>query len=106
MARHLLWMSPYRVVVQDLGMLARTRAAEMALAIERARLATGAVVAEPADLVGAYVERVPADPFDGAPLRYRLLGPGYLIYSVGEDGVDDGGRMRDGRHRCGQRHRR
>jgi len=32
------------------------------------------------------------DPFDGAPLRYRRLEKSYVIYSVGQDGHDDGGR--------------
>jgi len=35
---------------------------------------------------------VPADPFDGAALRYRRLEKGYVIYSLGSDGHDDGGR--------------
>jgi hypothetical protein len=32
------------------------------------------------------------DPFDGGPLRYRRAGADYLLYSVGPDGKDDGGR--------------
>jgi hypothetical protein len=35
--------------------------------------------------------RVPADPFDGKPLRYRREGDGFVIYSVGETGRFDGG---------------
>jgi hypothetical protein len=31
------------------------------------------------------------DPFDGQPLRYKKLPKGYVVYSVGEDGKDDGG---------------
>ena len=31
------------------------------------------------------------DPFDGQPLRYKRLAKGYVIYSVGEDGIDNGG---------------
>lgn len=31
------------------------------------------------------------DPFDGALLRYRPQGDGFVIYSVGENGVDEGG---------------
>jgi hypothetical protein len=36
---------------------------------------------------------VPTDPFDGRPLRYKLLADGLLIYSVGTDGVDNGGNI-------------
>ncbi len=34
---------------------------------------------------------MPLDPFDGQPLRYKVVADGVLIYSVGLDGVDDGG---------------
>ncbi|MCW3058655.1 MAG: hypothetical protein JWQ02_476 [Capsulimonas sp.] len=37
--------------------------------------------------------RTPAtDPFSGAPLRYRLSGATYVLYSVGPDGRDDRGK--------------
>ena len=32
------------------------------------------------------------DPCSGEPLRYRCTGDGWLLYSVGYDGRDDGGR--------------
>jgi len=34
---------------------------------------------------------LPVDPFTGQPLRFRKLETGYVVYSVGENGVDDGG---------------
>jgi hypothetical protein len=37
------------------------------------------------------VSGVPADPWDGRPLRYRRLPDGAVVYSVGADGVDNGG---------------
>jgi hypothetical protein len=44
------------------------------------------------DLVPKYLPLVPTDPFsDGRPLEYRLAGSTYILYSVGPDGVDDGG---------------
>lgn len=43
------------------------------------------------ELVGTFLERVQTDPFDGQPLRYRLQDDGFVIYSVGVNGVDDGG---------------
>lgn len=36
--------------------------------------------------------KVPADPYDGSPLQYRLVGnSGFVIWSVGPTGVFDGG---------------
>jgi hypothetical protein len=43
-------------------------------------------------LVPNYIQRVPSDPFSDRPLIYRPQGTDWLVYSVGEDGVDDGGK--------------
>src|SRR5262249_52975358 len=44
------------------------------------------------DLAPAYLKEVPLDFMDGKPLRYRTKEDGtFLLYSVGEDGKDDGG---------------
>ncbi|MCE2652951.1 MAG: hypothetical protein LW650_05445 [Planctomycetaceae bacterium] len=69
------------------------------LAVERYQRATGAY---PADLAAVVAKRllaaVPTDPVTGKPLGYRRLekpdeaGRSYVLYSVGFDGVDDGGR--------------
>lgn len=37
------------------------------------------------------MEQVPSDPFDNQPLRYVPKGDKFVIYSVGDNGVDDGG---------------
>jgi hypothetical protein len=43
-------------------------------------------------LVPDYLRRVPRDFMDGRELRYRVLPDAtWILYSVGEDGVDDGG---------------
>jgi hypothetical protein len=39
-----------------------------------------------------FLPAVPLDPFDGAPLRYKPLVKGYVVYSIGPDGHDDGGK--------------
>ncbi len=40
----------------------------------------------------AFVKTLPGDPFNsGKPLRYRLTGKRYMLYSVGPDGKDDRG---------------
>jgi hypothetical protein len=36
------------------------------------------------------------DPFTGKPLEYRLEGPGFVLYSLGPDGLDNSGTMRRG----------
>jgi hypothetical protein len=72
---------------------ARRRAGLAAVAIERSRLAhQGAVPGKLEALVPQFLSAMPIDPFDGQPLRYRPLPRGYLVYSVGADRQDDGGR--------------
>ncbi len=46
-----------------------------------------------AELVPEYLPEVPVDPLsqDSSPLNYRRTDDGYLLYSVGENGIDDGG---------------
>lgn len=45
-----------------------------------------------ADLAPRYLPAVPNDLFAGAPLHYRREASGYVLYSVGRNGKDDGGR--------------
>lgn len=63
-----------------------------ALALRAYRLDQGAYPGELSDLVPDYLDSIPQDPFAGdAPLRYRIDGDRYVLYSIGPDGVDDGG---------------
>jgi hypothetical protein len=73
------------------GSRARLRCATVALAAERYRLARGTWPPALEALRPDFLATVPSDPFDGAPLPYRRLDDGIVIYSVGEDGRDDGG---------------
>lgn len=43
-------------------------------------------------LVPRYLTTLPSDPFTGKALIYRPQGTNWLLYSVGPDGVDDGGK--------------
>ena len=53
----------------------------------------GAYPATLAALVPAYLTASPDDPFaSSGPLRYQRLGKKYLLYSIGPDGKDDGGK--------------
>jgi hypothetical protein len=73
------------------GHQALGRCAVAAVAAERYRLRHGTWPASLAALVPEFLRQVPADPYDGQPLRYRRLPDGVLIYSVSTDGQDDGG---------------
>jgi hypothetical protein len=41
------------------------------------------------------LKAVPIDPFSEKPLVYRVAGDDFVLYSVGQDGVDDGGKSFD-----------
>lgn len=75
--------------------LACLRVTSVGLAVERHRLRTGHWPKTLAELVPTLLGHIPEDPFDGAPLRYKRLDRGFVVYSVGEDGADD-----DGQERC------
>ncbi|MFO1477695.1 MAG: hypothetical protein U1F98_13720 [Verrucomicrobiota bacterium] len=64
----------------------------VACVIERYRLVHNQLPGNLQALVPKYLDRVPLDVLDGQPLRYRETGQGgYLLYSIGWNGVDDGG---------------
>jgi ABC-type transport system involved in multi-copper enzyme maturation permease subunit len=65
----------------------------VALAAERYRRQHGTWPASLSDLVPALLPALPIDPLDGQPLRYRRLRDGVVIYSVGPDGIDNGGNL-------------
>jgi hypothetical protein len=72
---------------------ATQRLAVIACALERHRLAHGAFPAELAALVPALLTAVPHEPYGMEPLLYRRGNDTrYLLYSRGEDRVDDGGK--------------
>ena len=101
-------------------LIAQLRCVQTLLAVERYRAERGDLPASLADLVPTYLPAVPIDPFDGRELRYRIIrgetiklnilkrnekddnypyetelaevpGRGYMVYSVGQNRVDDGG---------------
>ena len=73
-----------RALTTQARCIAQLRAARAALALERMRLTKG-------ELPDPTKVALPTDPFTGQPLRFKKQGDGYVIYSVGENGVDDGG---------------
>ncbi|MCI0458127.1 MAG: hypothetical protein L0Z62_14280 [Gemmataceae bacterium] len=48
-----------------------------------------------ADLAPKYLAQIPRDVFSGQALIYRPSEKGYLLYSVGPNGIDEGGRYYD-----------
>jgi hypothetical protein len=63
-----------------------------AIALKRYELRTGKYPDQLATLVPNFFRELPIDVMDGKPIRYRLNSDGtFLLYSVGEDGVDNGG---------------
>jgi len=72
--------------------VAGLEAARMALAALRHRAKHGGLPATLQDLVPDFVDSVPLDPFDGKPLRYRKTKDGFVIYAIGENAKDDGGK--------------
>jgi hypothetical protein len=81
-----------KVILKEAALQADVRLAATALAVERFRRAQGRLPGGLEELAPQFPDAVPADPFDGAPLRYRRLARGYVIYSIDADGRDDGGR--------------
>ncbi len=77
--------------VQDAWVVAMMRSARAAIAVEGFRLKTGKLPEGLAQLVPGFIKAIPADPFDGKPLRYKKLPKGYVVYSIGDNGKDDGG---------------
>lgn len=69
---------------------AQARCAVVSLAVERFRLKTGRTPGSLSELMPAHLDAIPLDPFGSEPLRYVADTAGYSVYSVGENGKDDG----------------
>jgi hypothetical protein len=68
------------------------------IALERFKLANRTYPKDLAALVPACLDAVPVDPYSGQPYRYRLTEKGdFVLWSVGEDLKDDGGKATDNR---------
>ena len=63
------------------------------IAVERYRMKHKKWPAKLGDVVPEFLKAVPTDPFDGKPLRMVKVADGVIVYSVGFDGVDDGGKL-------------
>jgi hypothetical protein len=89
-----------RLLAPALGQAASVRrssrtaveAAATAVALTRYRRAHGDWPSSLDLLVPRFLAAIPRDPFDGAPLRYALRDGVPLMWSIGNDRIDDGGR--------------
>jgi hypothetical protein len=81
----------FKLASAEASSLAELRSLIVALACERYRLATGAWPKSLDDLQPAYLKEIPLDPYTNKPMLFRELPDGIVIYSVGVNGVDDGG---------------
>ena len=71
------------------------------LALKQWRLEKPSYPASLCELVSAgFLKTLPMDPYSDKPLRYRKMGDDFILYSVGENFTDDGGRY--GKDRYGQ----
>lgn len=75
-------------------MMAEDSMVQMAFALAAYRAEHGAYPVKIDELVPKYLESLPDDPYAAhpIPLRYRREGDGYLLWSAGTNGKDDGGR--------------
>jgi len=88
-----LVMSAYsKIVIRDASIQASLRLAIAALAVEQYRVNLGTLPTTLMELTPQFLPVLPKDPFNGKPLRYQRLAQGYVLYSIGADGQDDGGR--------------
>jgi tetratricopeptide (TPR) repeat protein len=77
-------------------------AARVACALERFRIANGQLPEKPDALVPRFIDAIPNDVMDGQPLRYhRSDDGGYVLYSIGWNRVDEGGKLVEPENREG-----
>ncbi len=70
---------------------AQLASARVAVALELYRLAKGNYPSKLQELCPEFMTELPADPYDGKPIRYLNDGQRVVVYSVGENLRDDGG---------------
>lgn len=92
MTRWQHWRSIQQAERRHKRVIAHERLLVVELALRCYESEQGRVPAGLEQLVPQYLQRIPLDPFNGRPVIYRPQGTNWLLYSVGPDGVDDGGK--------------
>jgi hypothetical protein len=75
--------------------VALIRLARTVVAIELYRLKYKKHPKKLSALVPEFMESVPIDPFSGKAMRYLDFGDKYIVYSIGEDELDNEGQMKN-----------
>ena len=71
-------------IEKEARMAAQLRSAQLAIAIERYRIARGGgLPSNLGELMPTYLDQMPSDPFDGQPLRLERLDKGYRVLCPG-----------------------
>jgi hypothetical protein len=87
-----LYASYYRYYIWSVQSRVWLDTAAILLSVSAYQAEHGAVPADLSMLVPRYLDAVPIDPFSREPYRYRPdKKRGFIVYSVGPDGFDDGG---------------
>ncbi len=89
---HTLMPAYGRLISLNLKNIAVLRTAYTALAVQRYRLTNNKLPDSLDNLVPDYLDSVPVDPFDGQKIRYKQLEKGFIVYSIGIDKTDNGGK--------------
>jgi len=92
MSRWEAWRSRQRAEVRNNRIEAHVRLIMVELALRCFKSEQGNPPKGLDQLVPHHLQAVPKDPFSGRPLIYRPQGTNWLLYSVGQDRVDDGGK--------------
>ncbi len=82
-----------KIVQAALRSMARLRSLAVGITCERFRQANGRWPKELAEIPKSILAEIPRDPYVDAPLNYKVLPDGIVVYAVGEDRTDDGGKL-------------
>ena len=83
----------YKFELRDANNQVQNEMLSVALALSAYHGDHGAYPATLTDLMPDYLDQIPLDPFTaGQPLLYHLQDDKYVLYSIGPDGADNGGR--------------
>jgi hypothetical protein len=85
------WRMTRRYEIRNKILIAHERLLAAELALRCYRSEVGRLPARLDDLIPNFLSNVPLDPFTDRPMIYRPHATNWLLYSIGQDGIDDGG---------------
>ena len=81
-----------RSVQQYEQSIAYANLAQIAIALKRYKKEVGSYPEGLSSLAPKFIAELPMDNFSGKPYLYKPVGQGFVVYSLGKDGRDDGGK--------------